>query len=72
MAIEFIEEGRDRVVKCVVLTRTLVEKVQGVVASNPRTDQSSVIRRILDHYFATGLATKVAATETPLLSPSSD
>jgi hypothetical protein len=52
MAIEFVDDDKDlRVIKCVVLTQTIVDKVKAIVAQYPGTNQSAVICKILLAYF---------------------
>ena len=52
MAIEFIDEDTNpQVVKCLVLTKAIVDHVKDIVARHPGTNQSAVIRKILSAYF---------------------
>ncbi len=53
MAIEFIDEGKDyRIVKCIVLTKPIVDRVKAIVDKHPGMNQSAVICKILSAYFA--------------------
>jgi len=51
MAIAFVDEDKDaRIIKCIVLTKPIVDGVKAIVARYPGANQSSVICKILTAY----------------------